>query len=477
MISSEKSWRNGKVLVVGDVMLDRYWVGPSRRISPEAPVPVVKISAASDRLGGAANVAANVAAMGATVNLIGLIGDDEPGREVARQCDANGIGAHLLVDSKRETTLKLRVMSQQQQLIRLDFEADNPPSNGDALTAKYRECLAAADVVILSDYGKGTLNNSGELIRLAKEAGTPVIVDPKSTDFSRYQGAFLVTPNYAEFERCVGACASDDEICEKAAALCRVHSIEQLLVTRGERGMLLIRADEKTLSLATNAREVFDVTGAGDTVCAVIGAALAGGEQIDAAVSYANTAAGIAVAKSGTAAVSFAELQAVVVDRVAGDNVVTLAELMTALGPARQRGERIVMTNGCFDILHAGHVGYLAQARALGARLVVALNSDESVRRLKGQDRPINSLENRMAVIAALGAVDWVVSFDQDNPLSLVEAIKPDVLVKGGDYAVADIIGGELVRANGGDVVVLPFVQGLSTSNIVNRLHENEAAD
>lgn len=454
-------------------MLDRYWSGQTRRISPEAPVPVVKVSEESERVGGAANVAANVAAMGANVVLIGGVGEDAAADRLADLCRALGIEIVFIRDASVETTVKLRVMSQHQQLLRLDFESDEVAYASTDIEAKFRASVATADVVVFSDYDKGLLRDSRSLIGIAREAGKTVIVDPKSNDYERYAGASLVTPNYPEFEACVGRCRDDADIIERARNLCRQHALGSLLITRGERGMVLVRGNEAPLVLGADARDVFDVTGAGDTVCAALATALAGSMALGDAVRFANTAAGIAVGKSGTASVSLREVTRAFAGpkgSSATGAVVADEVLESVMQAARDSGERIVMTNGCFDIIHAGHVTYLNQAKALGTRLLVAVNSDASVTRLKGTGRPVHKLADRMAVLAALGAVDWVVSFDTDTPAELIRRVNPHVLVKGGDYTVADIVGGDDVLRAGGEVLTLPLVDGLSTSSVITRL-------
>ena len=465
-------------MVVGDVMLDRYWSGPTIRISPEAPVPVVRVAHESERVGGAANVAANVAALGLAADLIGGTGSDPAAERLQELCDSCGIVTEFIGNPNCATTLKLRVVSQHQQLLRLDFEAEQPVHDARRLQEVFANKLGDADIVILSDYGKGFLADSRSLIAAAKVAGKRVIVDPKSTDFSRYFGAFLITPNIAEFEACVGKCDSDQEIYDRGARLCQDNDFEAVLITRGEHGMTLASPNFTPITLKAQARDVFDVTGAGDTVCAAVSAALAGGTDLADAMVYANAAAGVAVGKMGTATVTIDELEHALSLTAAPHRtgVVTLPELLPQLIASRGRGERIVMTNGCFDILHAGHVAYLQQAKSLGSRLIVALNSDRSVSRLKGVGRPIHQLPDRMAIVSSLASVDWVISFDEDDPGSLVEAISPDVLVKGGDYNVDDIVGGKHVLANGGEVRTVAYVDGLSSSAIIEKLVAEHAA-
>ena len=328
---------------------------------------------------------------------------------------------------------------------------------------------------MLSDYAKGALARPQALIEVARQRGIPVMVDPKGADFARYRGATLLTPNLQELEAVVGRCHSESELVTRGERLMHELDLQALLVTRGEHGMTLLRPGQEELHMPARAREVYDVTGAGDTVIAVLAAAVAAGSELPQAVALANIAAGIVVGKLGTAAVSAPELRrAVQQDQGAERGALSLEQLLVAVGDARGREERVVFTNGCFDIIHAGHVAYLEQARELGDRLVVAVNSDESVRRLKGRGRPINPVERRMAVLAGLEAVDWVVSFDQDTPRELLQVLRPDVLVKGGDYPGKEgVVGWEIVEAYGGEVRVLDFVDDVSTTAIVKRILED----
>ncbi|KAA0018639.1 bifunctional D-glycero-beta-D-manno-heptose-7-phosphate kinase/D-glycero-beta-D-manno-heptose 1-phosphate adenylyltransferase HldE [Salinicola corii] len=466
---------HARLLVVGDVMLDRYWHGATSRISPEAPVPVVKVEDADDRPGGAANVALNIASLGGHASLAGVVGSDNNADHLERALEAANVSAHFQRSLEVPTITKLRVMSRNQQLIRLDFES--PLWNVDTapLVAKVEAALGDAEVVILSDYGKGSLNRVETLIAAARAAGKRVLVDPKGSDFSRYRGASVITPNLTEFEAIVGPCADDVELAEKGETLRAALALEALLVTRSERGMTLIREGHAPLHLPTHAREVFDVTGAGDTVIGVLGLALAAGHGFGEAVMLANLAAGLVVAKPGTAVLSVAELYtALHGDSLAEYGLIGEDSLVGAVRAAQARGERVVMTNGCFDILHAGHVAYLEQAKRLGDRLIVAVNDDASVARLKGPKRPINTLARRAQVLAGLAAVDWVVPFGEDTPARLIEAILPDRLVKGGDYRPEDIAGGEAVIANGGEVLVLGFEDGVSTTTMIDTILDRE---
>lgn len=463
-----------QVLVVGDLMLDRYWQGPTSRISPEAPVPVVKVEQHEDRPGGAANVALNVTALGAGVSLVGLVGKDEAGKALEKQLQSARVHCAFSVTESEPTITKLRVISRHQQLIRLDFEEPFSHDYSDAITEATSPLLSNVGVLVLSDYGKGTLSDCQQLIAEAKAQNVRVLVDPKGSDFARYRGATLLTPNLSEFETIVGHCKTEDELVSRGQALAKELDLDALLVTRSEQGMTLIRADREELHFPARAREVFDVTGAGDTVISTLAAALAAGEDLPNAVALSNIAASIVVGKLGTAAISAPELRREVSkEQGAEKGVMSEEQLLIALADARSAGETIVFTNGCFDILHAGHVGYLEQARAQGDRLVLAINSDESVSRLKGPGRPINPVERRMTVLSGLEAVDWVLYFDEDTPERLLEKVRPDILVKGGDYGIDGVVGGEFVNSYGGEVRVLSFLDNCSTTAIVEKIQSD----
>ena len=380
------------VLVIGDLMLDRYWHGNTSRISPEAPVPVVLVGDAEERAGGSGNVALNIAALGAHAEVMGYTGDDEAANVLQEILTSAGVQCAFERVSDSSTVTKLRVISRHQQLIRLDFEDGFSNQRSDLLVARAAKDMAKAGAVVLSDYGKGTLRDIPALIKAARTAKVPVLIDPKGTDFERYRHASLITPNLSEFEAVVGHCESDKTIEERGMNLLRDIELEALLVTRSERGMTLFQKNRKPMHLPTHAQEVFDVTGAGDTVIATFAAALAAGQDMPSAMGLANLAAGVVVGKLGTATVTPAELQRAMRGQAAlTRGVVTENDLIEIVAQAKQHGETIVMTNGCFDILHPGHVSYLQQARTLGDRLIIAVNDDASVQRLKGKDRPINT--------------------------------------------------------------------------------------
>ncbi|MDP0019416.1 bifunctional D-glycero-beta-D-manno-heptose-7-phosphate kinase/D-glycero-beta-D-manno-heptose 1-phosphate adenylyltransferase HldE [Glaesserella parasuis] len=471
MMQYSPQFNNAKVLVLGDVMLDRYWFGSTNRISPEAPVPVVKVQENEDRAGGAANVAMNIASLNVPVTLHGLVGNDDAGRALDKLLSEHSIQNQCVVVDSHPTITKLRILSRHQQLLRLDFEEGFHNLDCQALLAKLAAEITAYGALILSDYGKGTLDTVQQMIQIARQANVPVLIDPKGTDFERYRGATLLTPNMSEFEAVAGHCRDEDEIVTKGLKMIADFDLSALLITRSEKGMTLLRPNQDPFHLPTQAKEVYDVTGAGDTVISVLATAIADGRPLEEACYLANAAAGVVVGKLGTSTVSPSELEQAIHQRAeTGFGVVSEDELKAIVKQSKTRGEKIVMTNGCFDILHPGHISYLENARKLGDRLIVAVNTDESVKRLKGESRPINDLDARMAVLAGLASVDWVVPFGEDTPQRLIGEILPDLLVKGGDYKPEEIAGSQEVWANGGEVRVLNFENGCSTTNVIKKI-------
>lgn len=469
-------FKQANVLVVGDIMLDRYWLGPTSRISPEAPVPVVKIEGTEERPGGAANVALNIAALGASVSVSGLCGNDEASETLSTTLSSVGINCLFDRINGLDTITKLRILSRNQQLIRLDFEQSFASQDKSELHQIVLQNLQQVGALVLSDYAKGCLSDPQALIQLAKKQNIPVVVDPKGSDFAKYRGATLLTPNMSEFQGVVGECADEMDIVEKAQKLIVDYDLQAILVTRSEQGMTLIERNQPELHLPAKAKEVYDVTGAGDTVVSAVASALATGTSLPDACVLANAAAGVVVGKLGTSTVNISELSnAVRQDTEVGTGVMTQQQLTIAVENAKRRGEKLVMTNGCFDILHAGHVSYLENAAKLGDRLIVAVNSDSSVQALKGAGRPINNLERRMSVLAGLASVDWVVDFSEDTPERLISELLPDTLVKGGDYRPEDIAGGKQVIANGGEVQVLNFEDGVSTTGIIKQITKSDS--
>jgi D-beta-D-heptose 7-phosphate kinase / D-beta-D-heptose 1-phosphate adenosyltransferase len=459
------------VLVAGDVMLDRYWIGEARRVSQEAPVPVVDVERTENRPGGAANVALNVVSMGARCTLVGFVGADEAARELRELLSAAGVVCDFVVVNDWSTTVKLRVVSQNQQLLRTDFEGPLPAGCHPELRRRVAAHLGSATALVLQDYDKGALDAPHELIGDARALARPVIVDPKHKPFAAYRGADLLKPNLQEFRSALGPWRDDAELVALAAQACRGLDFGALVVTRGGRGMTVVEKDGRHQHIPARPVDVYDVTGAGDTAAAALAVTRSLGWDAIACAQVANVAAGIAVGKSGTVAVSGPELaRALAADARIDRGVLSLSQLADAVAQARGAGEKIVFTNGCFDILHAGHVAYLEEARTLGDRLVVAVNDDASVRRLKGAGRPVNPLDRRLRVLAGLAAVDWAVGFAEDTPEALLERLRPDVLVKGGDYPPDQVVGRDLVKRYGGDVRVLGLVEDCSTTAIVERL-------
>lgn len=470
-------------LVVGDAILDRYLWGRVGRISPEAPVPVVSVESRTYRLGGAANVAANLAALGCRVCLVGTKGGDAAGELLSRLLAESGIEDRLITFStSRPTVAKTRVMSQGQQLLRLDEEETGPigPAESQALLDRAIEIMSVADVMILSDYGKGTLDASScsSLIESARGRKLPVLVDPKGRDWTRYGGATCITPNTAELELTTGRQAtSESSLVDAGLELIRKLQIDRLLVTRGPKGMALFSRGSSPILIPTQARDVFDVSGAGDTVVATTAAGIAAGLDWPDAARLANIAAGIVVGKVGTTPIRADELALALRQGQNGTlrKICDLASARFMVNAWRAMGDSVVFTNGCFDILHTGHIRLLHAAASEGKRLVVGLNSDDSVRRIKGAERPILPQQDRAALLAALGCVDMVIIFGDDTPLALIEALKPDVLVKGADYTRESVVGHDLVEGWGGRVVLAPLIENMSTTGIVERVKKCSA--
>lgn len=468
------TFAGARVLLVGDVMLDRYWSGGTSRISPEAPVPVVGLREFRDLPGGAANVALNVAALGAQTTLIGFTGADDSARTLRDALDATPVDHELIAVPGAATITKLRILSRNQHLMRLDIEDGFTGAEHEPLVAACRRRLPETDVLVLSDYAKGTLGPVvPELITAAHEAGVRVLIDPKGIDYARYRGADLVTPNRGEFELVVGRSGDDADLERRAHALIEEFDLGALLITRSQEGMSLVPASSDSLHLPAHRREVYDVTGAGDTVIGVVAAGLAAGMPIAEAVGLANHAAGIVVGRLGAAQVTPEELAAAVRDAGrahAPGGVLAVEDLLVQVRQVREQGESIVMTNGCFDLLHVGHLEALRAMHALGDRLIVAVNDDDSVRRLKGTGRPFVPAAERMALLGGLDCVDWVVPFAEDTPAALISRVRPDVLAKGGDYRAEDVAGYDVVTSYGGRVEIMPFHEGLSTTALVERI-------
>lgn len=471
------SFNSIRALVVGDVMLDRYWSGTTTRISPEAPVPIVHVKTLEERPGGAGNVALNIAALGAQVDLLSFCGEDQAGDSLQEKLHAAGVSCYLQRIPQLPTVTKLRVLSLHQQLIRLDFEEPNFQIDYEPLKKLFDQRLPHADVVILSDYAKGCLTHVQGLIQSARRAGKPIFVDPKKNNFDAYRGATVLTPNLREFEAVVDACEDEKTILQKGLALLKTHDLQALLITRGEQGMTLIRQNQSEVYLPAFAKQVYDVTGAGDTAIACLALSYVAIEKdLAQAAQLANIAASIVVGKLGAATVSPSELkQAIQIQQFSFHRgILSESALKRIVEEAKAHDEQIVMTSGCFDILHAGHVAYLEQAKCLGDRLIVAVNDDASVSRLKGSERPINPLSKRMAVLAGLRAVDWIIPFSESTPEQLIQSILPDIWVKGGDYQLEDLPEAKIVKNYGGQIKLIDLVKGCSTSATISTIKKRK---
>lgn len=483
MLIGPDTFRNCKIAVIGDVMLDAYLSGEVRRVSPEAPVPVMHVASESAVPGGGANVAANLAGLGVTVRLVGVCGEDDTHRQLAELLRAMGsIDCSTLIRTPgRRTTKKLRVIGARQQIVRVDHEDTDPiePMIEHALIAAACDAIDGSDLAIISDYGKGVCTDAmlRQVIRHARQVGKPVVIDPKRRDFSVYRGASLLTPNRKELSEATQLACESDEEAATAAASARSQCGADILLTRSEKGMSFFSADGSALHLGTVAQNVFDVSGAGDTVVAVIGGAIAAGMPFAEAMRLANHAAGIVVSKIGTATISLEELQASLATEDAidvGDGRLCSREEAVALRWSwAQQKLTVGIANGCFDLLHPGHISLIRQAARSCDRLIMALNSDTSVRRLKGPTRPIQDEQSRAEVIGALKGVATVVLFDEDTPLELIEALQPDLLVKGADYAIGDVVGAEIVEARGGRVLLATLKDGHSTTHLLRKERGN----
>ncbi len=471
--------KGARVVCVGDLMLDRFVYGTAERISPEAPIPVVRIEREESMLGGAGNVVRNIVGLGGEVEFVSVVGQDQAGREVLGLVgELDGVEPHLLVERNRVTTIKTRFIAGHQQMLRADSETDVPVADPIAEDAARLVCQAmkSCTVVAISDYAKGLLipREIATIIHAAKAAKRTVIVDPKGRDYSRYKGATILTPNQRELADAAQMPADDDRGVELAAKkILKITEAQAIVVTRGADGMSVVPAKGKALHLPALAREVYDVSGAGDTVVATLATALAGGLSLEQAARLASVAASVVVAKVGTAVAYSADLlRALRHDDIAtGEHkVVTLEQAIDEVGRWRHQGLKIGFTNGCFDLLHPGHVSLIGQARAACDRLVVGLNSDASVKRLKGPNRPVQGEAARASVIGSLGHVDLVVIYAEDTPMETLNALKPDVLVKGADYTKDKVVGAREVEGWGGRVVLAKLVAGQSTTATIGKM-------
>ena len=465
-------------MVVGDLMIDHYLWGKTERISPEAPVPVVDVQKETEVLGGAGNVVSNLVALGAKVRVASAIGEDANGRRLAGMLETLGVDTGALIfDRARKTTRKSRVIASHQQVIRFDSETrqEVEEETRRRLLEAVRQGLGTSDIVLLSDYGKGVLGEevTQGVIRMAKEAGVKVLVDPKGRDYSKYRGATLVTPNKKEASEATGISIVDDRSLEEAGfRLKRELELEMAMITLSEEGMAIF--DRSMRTIPTVAREVYDVTGAGDTVLSTLGYVLACGGQIDEAARIANAAAAVVVGKLGSATATWDEIieyETTLHESTTEHRIKSREALAKSVERLKNEGKRIVFTNGCFDILHLGHVRYLEKAKSFGDVLIVGVNSDASVRGLKGEDRPVNPEYDRAYLLAALDAVDYVTIFGEETPYELIRTLEPDVLVKGGDYEGKEVVGSDIAK----EVRLVDFVEGKSTTKIIEKIGKKES--
>jgi len=466
-----------KILVIGDLMIDKYLWGECTRVSPEAPVQIINVKRETKVLGGAGNVAHNLVTLGANVEVLSIIGGCEISNELKKLFKEINLNTNHLIEQKnRITSKKTRIVSSQQQVIRYDMESneDINKASEKSLIDSYKSIIQDFELVILSDYGKGVITRdvAQEVIKIANSCDIKVIVDPKGTDYSKYTSAYLLTPNKKEASEATNINISDEKSLKDALLqLKNFCKLNTSLITLSEDGIAVF--DDQFRSHPTVAREVFDVTGAGDTVIAALGYALAANQDIDSAIELANLAAGIVVGKIGSATTSFEEIiryESSLNQSDCEESIFSLKNFITILEDLRKHNKKIVFTNGCFDILHMGHVKYLEKAKKLGDVLVVGINSDNSVTRLKGVNRPINNLNDRCCIIGSLKSVDYVIPFDEDTPIELIKTVVPDVLVKGGDYKNKKVVGENIAK----ELVLIDFLEGRSTSNTITKIHEND---
>jgi len=464
-----------KILVIGDLMIDHYLWGDTNRISPEAPVQVVNINKESSVLGGAGNVVNNLVSLGSEVTVMSAIGDDANATELQSLLDAINVDHYLIIDEDRKTTKKSRIISSNQQIVRYDNETLEPINYEceKTLTIKVLEIIHNYDIVLLSDYGKGVLSENliSKIIFIASGANIKVLVDPKGKDYSKYAGAYTLTPNKKEAELSTGIKITDDETLKEALISLRNNALlDTPMITLSEDGIAILDKDDNIIKKPTVAREVFDVTGAGDTVLASLGYSLALNKNIEESLEFANLAAGVVVGKIGSATASIEEIEeykSSLHKSSIESHIKTFEEIERTVKRLKAKGSKIVFTNGCFDILHRGHVSYLDVAKSFGDVLILGLNSDESVKRLKGESRPINNQEDRGYILAALESVDYVVNFSEDTPYELIKLIQPDILVKGADYEGKDVVGSDIAK----ELKLVTFIDGKSTTKTIEKIN------
>ena len=466
---------NPKVLVIGDLMIDHYLWGDTNRISPEAPVQVVNIKNESSVLGGAGNVVNNLVALGSDVTVMSVIGDDETAVELQELLDQLEVKQYLILSENRKTTKKSRIISSNQQIVRYDNETIEPIDNESqkALVVKILEFIHTFDIVLLSDYGKGVLSEEliSKIIFIANGAKIKVLIDPKGSDYSKYIGAYTLTPNKKEAQEATGINIVDDKTLKEALiSLRNIASLEIPMITLSEDGIAILDETNNVIIKPTVAREVYDVTGAGDTVLASLGYSLALNKSIEDTLEFANLAAGVVVGKIGSATATLEEIEeykSSLHKSSIESHIKTFDEIEKTVQRLKQKGSKIIFTNGCFDILHKGHVSYLDVAKSFGDVLILGLNSDESVKRLKGESRPINNQDDRGYILAALESVDYVVNFSEDTPYELIKLIQPDILVKGADYEGKEVVGSDIAK----EVKLVTFIDGKSTTKTIEQIN------
>ncbi len=454
-----------KILVAGDIILDTYTYGTVDRISPEAPVIILKKNREENRLGGAANVALNLKMLGANIKLIGSIGKEKNARIVKKLLVSSQIDSYLIESKNIITIHKNRLVSDQQQIIRVDLEDKKSIQANERLFYQYfSRIYKETDIILFSDYDKGTLINIRDLIKLSKKQNKTIIIDPKGTNYEKYKFANILTPNLKEFETIVGTCGCEGEIVARGLKLIKNLSIDTLIITRGKNGLTLIKCDGTVQNFSALAKDVFDVTGAGDTFIANLALNLSKDKSLLKSIDAANFAAGKVVGKFGTSFITAEELE--------DKSVLNLnkTKLIEVVKNKKKDGKKVVFTNGCFDILHPGHIKLLTKAKKLGDILVVAVNSDKSIKELKGNGRPINRLKDRLELLRSMNMIDFIIEFSEKTPINLIKSIKPDILVKGNDYNINEVVGADFVQKYGGIVKLIELKQGYSTTNIIQQL-------
>lgn len=481
IISTINQFKDKSILVIGDIMLDEYVWGEVKRISAEAPVQIVNVNNESFVPGGAANVASNICALGAKAAIVGLIGEDETGKRLIDELKRRGINADgIITDPNRPTTTKTRVMAQNQQLIRVDHEKKHSPSEDQhkRIIQFIKSTISSYDLVAVSDYSKGVITKDlmGKLKELCKENRKKIIVDPKPENMALYNNVFMITPNHIEASKFAGIKEenSHDSI-KEIGTIIQKRLDTHLLITRGSKGMTLFEKGKDPITILTQAKEIYDITGAGDSAFAALAVAIASGSSLRTASVISNYAAGIVVGKMGTATASKKELISYFEER--NDKVKGIEELKQITDDLKKKGKKVVWTNGCFDILHSGHTKYLQDAKKLGDILILGLNTDASVKRLKGKDRPIMSENERAEILSALECIDYITFFGEDTPFNAIKAIVPHIIAKGGDYKVEDVVGKDIVEKEKGKVVIIPLKEGLSTSNIINNILKSHSSN